>query len=147
MAVRNHYGPIPRNVYLKSPTPWGDLYKEYNWEQVSMLLKVKSAKINESSIKSVLILAQNFDNPSNKTIKVNAGITQSVENTVTTSWSSTKEVTVAQEIEYDLNIIFAKLSGTTSFSYTSSWGKSEEKSETITIGKINNFLAYLLPIP
>ncbi|CAH2221628.1 jg17235 [Pararge aegeria aegeria] len=133
-AVRNHYGAIPKDVYLKSPTPWGDLYKKNNWDQVSRILTVKSAIIKEGSFKSVLILAQDFDNNSNKTIKVNAGISQSVENTLTTSWSSSKDVTISQEIEYDLNVIFAKVSGTTSFSYTSSWGKSEEKSESVTIG-------------
>lgn len=140
-AVLNHYGAIPKDVYLKSPTPWGDLYKTHNWEQVCTIKKVKSATIKEGSIKSVVILSQDFDNSSNKTIKVNAGISQSVENTITTSWTSDREMTISQEIEYDLNVIFAKMAGTTSFSYTSSWGKSEEKSETVTIGM--NFLLFL----
>ncbi|XP_050358174.1 spherulin-2A-like [Nymphalis io] len=144
-AVKNKYNMLPRDVFLKSPTPWGDLYKTYNWEQVSRLLKVKSARLKESTVKSMVVLSQDFENKSNVTIKANAGISQTVENTISTTWSRNKETTVSQDIEYDLNVILAKISGTTSFSYSSSVGKSEEKSETVTIGTTTNVETELQP--
>ncbi|XP_046974408.1 spherulin-2A-like [Vanessa cardui] len=144
-AIKAKYDMLPRDVFLKSPTPWGDLYKTYNWEQVSRILKVKSAKLKESTVKSMVVLAHDFENKSNITIKANTGISQTVENTISTTWSRSRETTVSQDIEYDLNVILAKISGTTSFSYSSSVGESEEKSETVTIGTTTNVETELHP--
>ncbi|XP_068624522.1 spherulin-2A-like [Battus philenor] len=144
-AVKRHYKRIPSKVYLKSPTPWGDLYKTYNWEEVSRVLKVKSAKLKSLIKKPVTVMSHDFENASNRTIKVNTGISQTVENTITTSWSKSKETTVSQEIEYDVNVLFAKASGTTGLSFTSSWGESEEKSETVTVGTTSGVETELQP--
>lgn len=133
-AVRNHYGRTPSNVYLKSPTPWGDLYKTYDWEQVTRVLTVKSARVKSVKKKPVVVMSHEFENMSNMTIKVNTGISQTVENTIATSWSRSKEVAVTQEIEYDVNVLFARASGTTGVSFTTSWGESEERTESVTIG-------------
>ncbi|CAH2098653.1 unnamed protein product [Euphydryas editha] len=144
-AVKNKYNFLPRDVFLKSPTPWGDLYKTYKWKEVTRTLKVRSAKLKQSSVKSVVVLAQDFENAFNNTIKVNAGISQTVENTIATTWSKTQETTFSQEVEYNLNVIFAKLSGTTAFSYTSTVGKSQEKSESVTIGMTTGMEVELKP--
>ncbi|XP_063366361.1 spherulin-2A-like, partial [Cydia amplana] len=45
-AVRAHAGGTPLDVFLKSPTPWGDLYKTYNWPEVKRNTKVKRVKID-----------------------------------------------------------------------------------------------------
>ncbi|CAG9572648.1 unnamed protein product [Danaus chrysippus] len=134
LAVKSFYGSLPRDVFLQSPTPWGDLYKTYNWEEVKTILRVSSVRLKKNSLKKTSVLSHDFENPSNLTIKVNAGLSQSVENTITTSWSQSKEISVSQEFEYDLSVIFAKISGSTEISFTSTYGKSEERSETVTIG-------------
>lgn len=133
-ALKQHYGRRPKNVYLKSPTPWGDLYKTYKWEQVTTVLSIKSARVKGITKRPVVVLSQDFENLSDSPVKVNTGITHSIENTLTTSWSKNNEFTVSQEISYDVNVLFAKVEGTTGFSYTSNWGVSEEISETATIG-------------
>ncbi|OWR42267.1 follicular epithelium yolk protein subunit [Danaus plexippus plexippus] len=133
-AVKSFYGTLPRDVFLKSPTPWGDLYKTYNWEEIRTILRVSGVRIKRNSFKKTVVLSHDFENPSNLTIKVNAGLSQSVENTITTTWSQSKEFSVAQEFEYDFSVIFAKTSGTTEISFTSTYGKSEERSESVTIG-------------
>jgi len=35
-AVEKYFGKKPNDAYLHSPTPWNDLYKTYNWEQVKV---------------------------------------------------------------------------------------------------------------
>ncbi|XP_032524461.2 uncharacterized protein LOC116775642 [Danaus plexippus] len=134
LAVKSFYGTLPRDVFLKSPTPWGDLYKTYNWEEIKTILRVSGVRIKRNSFKKTVVLSHDFENPSNLTIKVNAGLSQSVENTISTTWSQSKEFSVAQEFEYDFSVIFAKISGTTEISFTSTYGKSEERSESVTIG-------------
>lgn len=144
-AVKAHYGKKPSNVYYSKPTPWGDLYTTYKWEPIKKIVSIKRAQIKNISKKPVVILNQDFDNNSNYTIKVNTGISHTVENTITTSWSKSKEFTLSQEISYDINVLFAKLAGTTGISYTSTWGKSEEKSESITIGSTSAVETELKP--
>ncbi|CAK1549106.1 unnamed protein product [Leptosia nina] len=144
-AVRRFYKVRPHSVYLRSPTPWHDLYKTNNWEQVSRILSVKSATIKINDKQTTVVLSQDFENYSNTNVKVNTALSQTVENSVTTSWSSSHEWGVSQEIQYDVNVIFAKLAGTTAFSWTSNWGKSEEKSETFTIGATSAMETELKP--
>jgi hypothetical protein len=133
-AVKLHYGRKPTNCYVKSPTPWGDLYKEHHWEQVTRVLAVKSARIKTVSKKPVIVSTQNLENFGNKTTKGNAGISQSVQNTITTSWSMSNQLTITEEFEYDVNVIFEKATAKIGLSYSVNWGKGEEKSETVTIG-------------
>ncbi|XP_013178598.1 PREDICTED: spherulin-2A-like [Papilio xuthus] len=144
-AVKEHYGRKPNNVYLKSPTPWGDLYKKYKWEEVSRVLTVKSAIIKSINKKQIIILSHDFENVSNNTIKVNTGISQTVENTITTSWAKSKETTISQDIEYEVNVMFGKAAGKTGISFTSTWGESEERSESVTISASSSVETELKP--
>ncbi|XP_049882314.1 spherulin-2A-like [Pectinophora gossypiella] len=144
-ALKKHYGTQPTNVYIKSPTPWGDLYTKYHWEQIKRVLSVKSSRMKGIRKTPVVVLSQDFENLLNNTIKVNTGISQTVENTITTSWTRNKEIVISQEVEYDVNVLFSKITGTTGFSYSSSWGESEERSETITIGTTSNVETELQP--
>lgn len=144
-AIKEQLGGKPNKVYLKSPTPWEDLYKRYEWEQVKRITTIESARLKTSDVKSFTVLSHDFENPSSYDIKINAGLSQAVENTVSTSWSKEKEVTFGQSFDYDLNVIFAKVSGTTEFSFTSSWAKTEEKSESVTIGTTSGFEMELKP--
>lgn len=144
-ALKQHYGKRASNIYLKSPTPWDDLYKTYKWEQVSRVLAIKSARVTGISKQPVVVLSQDFQNLSNQTIKVNTGISHSVENTLITSWSKSKEFTVSQEITYNINVVFAKVEGTTGLSFSTTWGVSEEKSETVNIGTNSGMETELKP--
>ncbi|CAH2061795.1 unnamed protein product, partial [Iphiclides podalirius] len=144
-AVKDHYGRAPSNVYLRSPTPWGDLYRTYNWEQVTRVLTIKSARVKGVTRKPMIVMSHDFENMSNVSIKVNTGISQTVENTIATSWSRSKEVTVSQEIDYEVNVLFAKASGTTGISFTSSWGETEERAESTTVGSSSEVETELLP--
>lgn len=144
-AVTTHYGKKPKNIYYKSPTPWGDLYKTQKWEEITKITTFESYRLKSASKRPVVVLTQDFENHSNKTIKVNTGISHTLENTLTTSWTKSKELEVSQELEYDINVYFSKVSGTTGFSYTSTWGQGEEKSETVTIGSTSAVETELQP--
>ncbi|CAH0403737.1 unnamed protein product [Chilo suppressalis] len=144
-ALKKRYGTKPTNVYVKSPTPWGDLYKKNYWEQVTRVLTVKSATVKTASMRPEIVTSHVFENFSNKTIKVNTAISQTVENTVSSSWSKFNELTVSQEIEYDVNVVFEKITARMGISYTSSWGKSEEISEAVTIGSSTSMETKLAP--
>lgn len=42
------WGKEPNDVFLHSPTPWGDLYKTYGWEQVQTVIALKNLPIIEA---------------------------------------------------------------------------------------------------
>ncbi|KOB76420.1 Follicular epithelium yolk protein subunit [Operophtera brumata] len=144
-AVTTHYGKKPKNIYYKSPTPWGDLYKTQIWEEVTKITSFESYRVKSASKTPVVVLTQDFENNSNNTVKVNTGISHTVENTLTTSWTTSKELELSQELEYDVNVYFSKISGTTGISYTSTWGQGEEKSESVTIGSTSAVETELKP--
>ncbi|HYV45984.1 MAG TPA: hypothetical protein VFA20_14040 [Myxococcaceae bacterium] len=46
-AVGKHFGKEPNHAYLKSPTPWNDLYQRYHWPEVETVLVAQSAQMLE----------------------------------------------------------------------------------------------------
>lgn len=133
-AVRAYFGSRPSDAYLRSPTPWGDLYQSYGWNQVIRTLIPRSGKILKISSQPVMVLRQDFQNNSTKPATFNVGISQAVENTVSSSWSKGGELSVDQEINYGFDIEVVNVGGSTSFSFSSSWGRNTEKSKTVTVG-------------
>ncbi|CAG9790148.1 unnamed protein product [Diatraea saccharalis] len=133
-AVRIHFGKRPNEAFVRSPTPWGDLYSMYGWPEVTRILSPQRAKIYQSYSQPAIVLTQHFENNSTKSAIFTAKIQQSVENTVSSTWEKGGELTVGQEIEYGFDIKAVSVGGKTSFTYTSKWGESVSKSETVTVG-------------
>lgn len=133
-SIRAYFGKRPDDAYLRSPTPWGDLYQSYGWPQVTRTLIPRSAKILAISSQPQIVMRQVFENNSTKPATFNVGISQSVQNTVSSSWSKGGDLTIGQEISYGVDIEGIVGGGSTSFSYTSSWGENTEKSQSVTVG-------------
>ncbi len=133
-AVNAYFGKKPNDAYLHSPTPWGDLYKTYSWPQVQMVLVVQSAEILEITSEPVIVKTQEFVNNSSQTGTFNVGISDSVNNTTSSNWSTGGTLTVGQEFEYGVKFLGTGASGTTSMSYSQSWGIGGQRSTSITVG-------------
>ncbi|CAH0403638.1 unnamed protein product [Chilo suppressalis] len=133
-AVRANFGKRPDDAYLRSPTPWGDLYQSYGWSQVTRTLIPKKATILGIVSQPTIVMQQIFENNSSKPATFNVGISQEVANTVSSSWSKGGSLSIGQEINYSFDIEVASGGGSTSIDYTNSWGESTEKSETVTVG-------------
>ncbi|XP_050680402.1 spherulin-2A-like [Leptidea sinapis] len=144
-GVSAYFGGSPDDVYLKSPTPWGDLFKSYGWHQVARTLAPKSGKILSVSSQPQIVLKQYFENNSSKPAMFNVGISQAVQNTMKSSWSKSDGYTIGSEINYGFDIEFAKVGGKTSFNFTSAWGSTKEKSETVTVGSTSQMQVLLQP--
>ena len=146
LAALNHtMGKQPNNVYLRSPTPWGDLYNTNNWKQVTRVLKVKSAKVKTLERHPVEVSKQIAQNPSTHSIKVTTGMSRTLENTLTTSWTKEGESTLSQDVEYEVNVGIANVGGKTGFSFTSIFGVSEEKAKAETLSTYNSVEVELKP--
>ncbi|XP_028165591.1 spherulin-2A-like [Ostrinia furnacalis] len=144
-AAQKFSGGRPGDVYLKSPTPWNDLYKSFGWSQVQRTLHPKSARILGIRSEPVLLVTSEFINNSSVTSTYNAGVTQQVEETVSTTWSVGGEMKVEQEINYKVDIGVGEIGGATRFSFSASFGKDTTKSKSVTVGSSQGVQVQLAP--
>ncbi|MBB1585191.1 follicular epithelium yolk protein subunit, partial [Serratia sp. OS31] len=65
-AVEKYLGQAPTDTYIKSPTPWNDLYNTYGWPQVKrVLVPVKTEVLSLNSI-PIIVKTQKFTNNTEK---------------------------------------------------------------------------------
>ncbi|XP_026324554.1 uncharacterized protein LOC113233615 [Hyposmocoma kahamanoa] len=133
-AVRNYFGKMPDSAYLRSPTPWGDLYSTYDWSQVIRTLVPKSARILKITSEPQIVMQQVFENNGSKPELFNMGIYQDVQETVSSSSSHPQELNIGQDISYGFEIKPLNHNGKTPFSYTSKYGLNYKKSRTVRVG-------------
>ncbi|BCT68244.1 hypothetical protein [Nitrosospira sp. NRS527] len=144
-AVGKYFGRNPNDAYLHSDTPWGDLYKTYNWPQVQTVLVVQSATITGITSEPVIVATKIFSNNSSKKATFNASISDQVNNTTESNWSQTDTVSVEQKIKYEIGFLGTGGGGETSMSYSHSWGKGGSESMSITVGSDSGVSVELAP--
>ena len=144
-AVGKYKGKVPNDAFVHSPTPWGDLYKTYNWSQVQTVVIAESAEILDITSKPVALKTQTFDNSSSNPATFSADITDEVTDTMSSNWSTGGTVEVGQTISYEVRFLGTGGGGETSFSYSRSWGEGGEESKSVTLGSSSSVSTTLDP--
>lgn len=130
-AVKAYFGKKPNQAYLHSPTPWGDLYKRYNWQQVTTVIKVKNAQVLSKMSEPVTVTSITFDNTgSSEPVTFHAKVWEQRANTEEHSWSKGGPFTLPQGIKY--KTVFDRQ---TAASYTGALGNSHTESQMISVGR------------
>lgn len=132
--IGERYGRQPEDAFVKSPTPWDDLYQRFGWEQIQAVITPIGTEILSVDAVPTIISRQVFKNDRANKSNFNAKISAQVSNTVATSWSQNYVVTFNQEIGYGMKFLGVGVDGTTSFGFQSEWGKSETREQTRTVG-------------
>ncbi|CAF2076466.1 unnamed protein product [Rotaria magnacalcarata] len=133
-AVNKHSDQSPRDVYLHRPTPWGDLYKSYGWEEVKTVLKVIKSEILDVTSKPTIVAKKNLINTSPYRATFDASVSEDVKNTTQTMWSKTDTIDVSQSFNYSLKFLGTGTEGTTTMSYSHSWGQGGSETQEVTVG-------------
>ena len=133
-AVGKYFGQNPNDAFLHSATPWGDLYKTYDWPQVQTMLTIDSATVTGITSEPVIVATQDFSNNSKVKGTFNVSISEQVANTSSSTWSKTDSITIGQKFTYKLEFLGTGGGGETSLSYTHTWGESTTESLTVTVG-------------
>lgn len=129
-AVKCHKGQRPSDVYLRSPTPWGDMYSTYHLDQTEKITVVKKTKVIDVTSRPVIIKRQTFENKNpSVSATFNTSIEEELSNSVSSSWTNDHNVSISQSIGYDIKA----LRGETSLSYSRGWGSTETKSKSVTL--------------
>jgi hypothetical protein len=144
-SIKADFGKSPNDAYLHSPTPWHDLYKTYNWQQVQTILEVQSAEIIGISSKPTIVKTQEFKNSSSVIGDFNVSISESVSDTTSSNWSNVKKITMGQKIKYGVKFLGTGGEGETSLEYEESWGTGGQESKTITVGSESGVTVKLEP--
>ena len=144
-AVGKNFGRVPDDAYLHSSTPWGDLYKTYGWEEVKTVLIPTKSEILGVTTDSISLKNQVFENNSTITANYDVSITDSVQNSVTNSWSTGGSFTFTQKFTYEVGFLGTGAGGETDFSYEQSWGVAGSHTKGVTMGSSSGVMATLKP--
>lgn len=144
-AVGAYFGKEPNDAYLSSPTPWGDLYKTYSWPQVQTVFVAESAEILAITSEPVIVKTQDFINSSSKKGVFNVSITESVQNTSSSTWSTSGTLTISRKINVGIEFLGIGGSAENTLSYSQSWGIGETKTLSVTIGSSSGVQVTLDP--
>ena len=143
-AVEKYFGRRPTDAYVRSPTPWDDLYKTYGWQQVTTILKVTNAQILGLETQPTIVKTQEFRNESSKRATFDVSISEQVQNSSSSTWSVGGELSIGQKITYGIDFI-VKGSGETSLNYSQNWGVGGTYSDSVTLGSTSGITVDLDP--
>jgi len=144
-AVHKLIGASPDDAFVCSPTPWGDLYKTYNWSQLQTVLQVTGGRIVSFSSNPEIVSKNTFSNNSGVKGTFQAGATTSVTNTVENNWSNTYGFSVSQAINYGVNLAGLTVGGTTTIGFTSTFAQGGSHSNSVAVGANQSISVELEP--
>lgn len=144
-AVGEYFKKIPTDVFVKSPTPWDDLYKKYKWDEVSTVLVVESATVREITSEPVIVATKTFTNNSSVKATFNASISDQVSNTTESTWNITNTIEVGRTMNYEVSFMGVGGGGELSMSYSRQWGEGGSQSKSVTVGSASGISVELRP--
>jgi len=144
-AVAKYFGKSPNDAYLHSDTPWGDLYKTYGWPQVQTVLNVASATVTGITSEPVIVAQQTFKNNSSVRGTFNVGISDTVTDTTESNWSTSNTIDVSQTVNYGISFLGSGGGGSTSMSYSRTWGQGGSQSKSVAVGSSQGVTVELDP--
>lgn len=144
-AVERDFGRSPLDAFLRETTQWGGLYGRFGWQEVTRTLRPIDLRILNQTTTPSIIMTQDFVNASSVSAIFNASISQSVENTVTTSWSTGGTLSVGASIEVGVSFMGIGGTASSSISYEQSWGIGGETSTSVVLGSSSGLQVTLEP--
>ncbi|MTI30925.1 follicular epithelium yolk protein subunit [Cytophagales bacterium RKSG123] len=144
-AVEKYFGKKPNDVFVTSPTPWGDLYKTYGWEEVKTKFTVKSAVIQDITSEPVIIATKTFTNNSSIPATFDAAISDQVSNTVESNWSTQTLFRFEQKFKYNISFLGTGGGGETNLIYQETDTEGGSESLTTTVGSSSGVSVELQP--
>jgi hypothetical protein len=144
-GAERHSGGRPQDVFVRSPTPWNDLYVSYKWPQVTRVFRPIRTEIIGIQSEPVIVATHYMENNSTKEGLFRAGVAQQLEDTVSNMWSQNNQLTLSQSVKYEVKMGLSSVTGESSLSYANSWGKTNTESVSKTVGSEAGVAVLLQP--
>ncbi|KAB8032067.1 ETX/MTX2 family pore-forming toxin [Fluviispira multicolorata] len=145
-VVENHSGNRPEDVNLtNSDEPWGSLYDKYDWQPVTSNYMIKDIVVTEIKQVPVIIANKVFENKSRKIATYNASISDSVANTVESTWNTSNKISAGFSIKGKVQVYGAEVEPSLSFGFEHAWGKGGTTRQMTTVGSTTGLSVTLNP--
>lgn len=89
-AIEEHLGRRPNDVFLHSPTPWGDLYQTYGWPEVKVTVATVHTEVAGIEKLPTVAAYTNFINHDNFRTKVGGDVSATIFHNVATRWHDSR---------------------------------------------------------
>jgi hypothetical protein len=143
-SIELYFGQWPTDAYLRSPTPWDDLYKRYNWQEVEVVMKVIDARIIEFEMAPYRSESWTYTNNSQtEYLDINSKITKKLSNTSSNSWSVSNNIDLGFKVNYN---IVPGPGGELSMKYSRQWVEAGSSSETVELDVEHAVNLHLAPM-
>jgi hypothetical protein len=144
-AIGRYFGRNPTDAYVRSFTPWGDLYTTYRWPEVKTVLTPIGAQILEISSEPVVVARNIFRNNYNYEATFNTSITDTVTDSSESHWSSTQGFEFSQMFQYEVGFLGTGGGGETTLAYSRQFGKGGAEIRSYSIGTTNGVTVSVPP--
>lgn len=145
-AVAKIKGKRPDDAYLHSPTPWNDLYKTWNWNQVTTIVEPAGAMITDISSSPCVIGSNTQTNHSSVVGTFSFGVMTSVTESSESNWNVSNTISVSETTTYSVGSkAFASASESITFTYGHTWGTGGSQTSTTTVGANQKITVKLQP--
>lgn len=135
----------PSDAFVRSPTPWDDLYKRFGWSEVRRTLKVKSARVLGINSQPIIVSKKNFHNNSPRPATYSGVISHMADNTATHKWTKSGSLTVGQKVNYKVDVGVGSVGGTTSFAFKNTFGEENVNTVQVKLGSKASVTVTLQP--
>ena len=144
--LEDYTGQRPDDVNLSSSDfPWGYLYHDYNWNEIETEVGVMKIKIQDIVTQPVIVTKKIFKNKSKKQATYNASITDTVTNTVESSWTKLNKIAYGYIIKGSFKISDMGGEANQSFTFDHSWGQGGITRHMTTLGSSTGVVVTLDP--
>lgn len=139
--VEIYTGKRPDNTFIRYHSPWSNynyhrnLFKEYNWKEVTISVSNKQLKLIKGKVDNELLVEHILENKTDRMQKMTPRFVHTFENVFTTKWTKEQSLAKAINLGITLGIKESNLASEYSFTETFTVGKEESKtnSEKISI--------------
>ncbi|OXA53490.1 hypothetical protein Fcan01_11490 [Folsomia candida] len=109
-GVRIDFGKTPNDAFVKSRTPWNDLYSTYGWQQVTsrMTGQLGSSFIERETTR--VITTNDYTNESEQNVTIRETLSHAIVDSVETTWSG--EIALGASHNFNIDVLFIKGSAT-----------------------------------
>lgn len=133
-AFSKYHSSVCKAAYLRDPTGRTENFAYYKEPEVQMFLRPTASRILGITSEPVIVKTATFLNESGVDATFHVGISDQVEESVTSTWSTGGELSIEQAFEYKVDMLGVNVGGTTTISYTQQWGVGGEHSTRTTVG-------------
>lgn len=138
-GVRVELGRYPKDIFLKDPTPYKNLFKRFKWEEVRRHLRITKTKVLQIINEDVIVDVHEYVNTASVPINFTATVFQTVENTIFSFWS--KYGLPKDDILYDINVNFHNKI----FKYENKWRNDSVRVVNSEFGIIKGGFTEIMP--